>query len=416
MDNRRASFVFAGILILSIVIVVGITWINYQYAVQNSDMNKFRPRWQGTRIFLVEGVSPYSDQTTREIERSVYGRSARSNEEPGFFVYPLYSVIFYAPLALFSEFELAFALWLTVLELSLALIIVVSLLFVEWRPSILVIMILFVYTFLWYHALRPVISGNISVLIALIIVGALLAIQSKMDPLAGFLLALASIKPQMVIVLYVFLIVWAISKQRWALIWSLVGSIFFMTAAGSLFFQDWMMDYIRQVISYSEEVFISTPGAIITHWLPGVGKQMGWVITGIMVALLIIEWRACLGKDGRWFVWTSMLTLTASSLIGIYSTLENYIMLYPSMILIISVWYKRWGLMGKWLMYGYLLLSSVGIWWLLLNGVERGIPPDLNALIYFFTPVILLFGLYWIRWWAVNPARMPIEELQRYLG
>lgn len=416
MDNQRASIAMAVVLILVIFVIGGITWINYQYAAQNQDMNKFVPRWKGTRLFMIEGLNPYSQETTNEVERMVYGRSARSNEETGLFVYPFYSILLYAPFALFSEYNVAFSLWMTVLELALAALIVVSLLLSDWRPSVLLIMILFVYTFLWYHALRPLISGNISILIALFITAAFLAIQSELDVFAGFLLALASIKPQMVLVVYIFISIWAISKGRWTIIWGLIGSLFFMAAAGSLFVQNWVIEYIRQLIRYSEVIFISTPGSIISHWLPGVGTQTGWILTGVMVALLLIEWRACLGQDSRWFIWTAMLTLVASSVIGVYITLENYIMLYPAMILILSIWDKRWGLLGKWLMMLFFLLTSIGIWWLLLSGVQRGIQPDLNPIIYLFTPLILIIGLYWIRWWLINPVRMPLEELSDYLG
>jgi hypothetical protein len=416
MDNQRASITIAAVLLLVMFVIGGITWINYQYAAQNQDMNKFVPRWKGTRLFMTEGLNPYSQETTNEVERMVYGRTTRSNEETGLFVYPFYSILIYAPFALFSEYNLAFALWMTVLELALAALVVVSMLLSDWRPPVLVIMILFVYTFLWYHALRPLISGNISILIALFITAAFLAIRSELDVFAGFLLALASIKPQMVLVVYIFIIIWAISKGRWTIIWGLFGSLFFMAAIGSLFFQNWVIEYIRQVIRYSEVVFISTPGSIISHWLPGIGTQTGWILTGVMVALLLIEWRASLGQDSRWFIWTAMLTVVASSLIGVYITLENYIMLFPAMILILSIWDKRWGLLGKWLMIVFILITSIGIWWLLLSGVQRGIQPDLNPIIFLFSPLALIFGLYWIRWWSINPVRLPLEELSDYLG
>lgn len=417
MDNQqRASLAIALILFLVVAVIGGITWINYQYASQNQEMNKFLPGWKGTRLFMTEGSNPYGQETANEVERMVYGRSARVGEKSGDFVYPIYSILIYAPFALFGEYNLAFALWMTILELSLAGLIVLSLQLSNWRPSVLIVLILFIYTFLWYHSLRPLISGNISILVALFVTAAFLAIRSELDAFAGFLLALGSIKPQMIIVIYVFIIIWSISQRRWTIIWSLFGSLFFMAAAGSLFFQDWVFDYVRQIVRYSDEILITTPGSVISQWLPGIGTQVGWVLTGIMAALLLIEWRACLGQTSRWFVWTAMLTLTASSLIGIYTTLENYIILFPVTILVLSVWDKRWGIFGKWLMILFILITSIGIWWLLLSGVQRGIQPDLNPIIFLFTPVILLVCLYWVRWWAINPVRMPLERISDYLG
>ena len=417
MDNQqRASMAIALVFVMVVAVIGGITWINYQYASQNQEMNKFLPLWKGTRLFMTEGSNPYSQETANEVERMVYGRNARVGEKSGDFVYPIYSILVYAPFALFGEYNLALALWMTILELSLAGLIVLSLLLSSWRPSVLIALILFIYTFLWYHSLRPLISGNISILVALFVTAAFLAIRSELDAFAGFLLALGSVKPQMIIIIYVFIILWAVSQRRWTIIWSLFGSLFFMAAAGSLFFQEWFFDYVRQIVRYSDEILITTPGSVISQWLPGIGTQVGWVLTGIMAALLLIEWRACLGQDSRWFVWTAMLTLTASSLIGVYTTLDNYIILFPVTILILSVWDKRWGIFGKWLMMLFILITSIGIWWLLLSGVQRGIQPDLNPIIFLFTPVILLVCLYWVRWWAVNPVRMPLERISDYLG
>ena len=43
-----------------------------------------------------------------------------------------------------------------------------------------------------------------------------------------------------------------------------------------------------------------------------------------------------------------------------------------------------------------------------LNGPLPGM--QLNLLIPL--PLILLFSLYWVRWWAVKPKRLLIEEMR----
>jgi hypothetical protein len=363
----------------------------------------------------MQGTNPYSEQATNEIQRNAYGRLAKPDEDPGYFVYPFYSIILYAPFSLIENHDTAFALWMTVLEFALAGLIIVSLILVDWRPTIFIILVLFIYTFLWYHGLRPLISGNASVLVAFFATAALLAIRSNQDAVGGILLALSSIKPQMVVVLYIFIILWSIVKGRWRIIWTFLGSLTFLIIAGSLFFPDWLLENVRQIIRYSEIMFISTPSSILMSWIPGVGKQLGWLLTGLMVAFLLIEWRSSFSKDERWFVWTALMTLTASTLIGIYSTLENYIMLYPAAMLILATWDKRWGLLGRWLIFLFLVLTSIGIWLVLLNGVQRGVQPDLDPIIYFLTPTIILVGLYWVKWWAVNPDQLLLQKISDYL-
>ena len=416
MNYRRISVSLGAILFLSILILVGLTWINYQYTTQNQTMNKFLPRWAGTRFLMMKGWSPYSQQTTDEIQQMAYGRLARSGEDRGYFVYPLYSSLIYAPFSLTDDFALANALYMTVLELSVIAIFVISLSLSQWRPSPVLFIFLFIFTALWYHTLRPILSSNASILSALFIITALLAIRSNIDALAGISLALASIKPQMVLILYIFILIWAVSTHRWTLIWSLLGFLVLFIAAGSLLVPNWIVDNIRQVIRFSESKFITTPGAIISYWLPGIGRQVGWALTGIMVGVLLIEWRHSLGKEFRWFYWTVLLTLVINNLIGIYTTLENYIILYPAIILIFALLDKRWGSFGRGLIILLILIITVGLWGILLNTANKGSQPDLDPIIFFFMPLLTLFGLYWVRWWAIRPMRLPLEEFAERFG
>ncbi len=416
MNYRRVTVSLGAVLLLSILILVGLTWVNYRYTAQNQTMNKFLPRWAGTRFLMMKGWSPYSQQTTDEIQQMAYGRSARSGEDRGYFVYPLYSSLIYAPFSLTDDYALANALWMTLLELSIVAIFVISLSLSQWRPSPLLLIFLLIFTALWYHTLRPILSSNASILSVLFIVLALLAIRSNLDALAGISLALASIKPQMVLILYIFILIWAVSTHRWTIIWSLLGFLVLFIAAGSLLVPNWIVDNVRQVIRFSELNFISTPGAIIAYWLPGIGRQVGWALTGIMVGVLLIEWRHSLGKEFRWFYWTVLLTLVINNLIGIYTTLENYIVLYPAIILIFALLDKRWGSFGRGLIILLILIITVGLWGILLNTANKGSQPDLDPIIFFFMPLLTLFGLYWVRWWAIRPMRLPLEEFAERFG
>jgi len=416
MNYRRVSVSLGAILFLSILIIVGLTWVNYRYTAQNQTMNNFYPRWAGTRLLLMKGWSPYSQQTTDEIQQMAYGRLARSGEDRGYFVYPLYSSLIYAPFSLTDDFAIANAIWMTVLELSVIAIFVISLSLSQWRPSPLLLIFLFIFTALWYHTLRPILSSNASILSVLFIVLALLAIRSEIDALAGISLALASIKPQMVLILYIFILIWAVSNHRWTLIWSLLGFLLLFIAAGSLLVPNWIVDNIRQVIRFSESNFISTPGAIISYWLPGIGRQVGWALTGIMVGVLLIEWRHSLGKEFRWFYWTVLLTLVINNLIGMYTTLEDYIILYPAVVLIFALLDKRWGSFGRGLILLLILIMTVGLWGILINKASTGSPPDLDPIVFFFMPLLTLFGLYWVRWWAIRPMRLPLEEFAKRFG
>jgi len=83
-------------------------------------------------------------------------------------------------------------------------------------------MLLLLFSLFWYHALRALILGNAVILVALLITAGLLAVRNNEDELAGVLFGFATIKPQVVLVLLVFIFLWSLNQRRWKIIfgWS----------------------------------------------------------------------------------------------------------------------------------------------------------------------------------------------------
>jgi hypothetical protein len=176
-----------------------------------------------------------------------------------------------------------------------------------------------------------------------------------------------------------------------------------------------MMQNLGQVVQYYMHAEISTPGGLLTYWLPGVGRQLGWAFTLLMVGMLLWEWRAAYQQEFRWFFWAACLTLAATHLIGIYTALENFVVLLPAIILIMGTWDQRWGRIGRVLVLLSLLLFVVGGWGISIIGVRKGIPPSLDPVLYLTTPVLTILGLYWVRWMAIHPPQLPLQVLGRRL-
>jgi hypothetical protein len=364
----------------------------------------------GTRKFLTEGLSPYSKRVTEETQKFAYGRPARSNEDQILFVYPFYTIYIVAPFALFQEYIVARSLWMTLLEISLVIMVLAMIRVTRWKIANWLFIILILFSILWYHSVRPVINGNPSVLVALFISIAFLAIWQEMDPLAGFLLALTTIKPQMVILLIPFVILWAISRKRWTLILSFLGSMAILIFSGTLLVLDWIMQNLRQVLSYSGYTLPGTPGAIFAEWLPGVGIQLGWLLTLIFILILLLEWRNAYKKEYQWFLWTACLTLVITNLIGIRTATANYVALFPALILILSILDNRWGRNGRIIILVSLTLLFFGLWWLFISTLTISDQPIQHPILFFPLPVLLLIGLYWTRWQAIKSPSALLEE------
>jgi hypothetical protein len=410
LNSYRRYLVILLVALVASGTLIGLTWVNYRYSMQNPGGSDFLPRWVGTREFLMKGQSPYSEETTREIQQLFYGRPARSEEDQALFVYPFYSIFVFAPFAMISDFNLARALWMTTLEVSILLIAIAGISLSRWKLSPILLGFILIFALLWYYSIRPLINSNASILVALFVMGALLAIRAGQDSWAGLFLVLATIKPQMVVLLVLFILIWSISERRYVILWSFLGNLALFTAVTSLLIPDWTWQNLRQILAYPNYTLPGTPGEIFLEWMPGVGKQLGYALTIFLVTTLIWEWRSALGKDFRWFLWTALFTITATTMVGIRTATENYIIMLPAVILVFAAWDQEWGRFGRFLIalsYGLLLF---GIWWLFLATLERGEQPIQNSIMFFPLPVFLILGLYWIRWWVLRPERPLMDQ------
>jgi hypothetical protein len=416
LKRRFALPTFIWLIPLVLLLFAGLTWVNFQFTSKGEGGMDFLPGWTGTRLFFTESLSPYSEETTAAIQKQAYGGPAAPEEDPLVFSYPMYAILVFAPFALVGSFEVAAALWMSVLELSILLICLTGVYLSRWQARRWLALVLLVFSITWYPSLRALFDGNPSIICSLLLVGAFWAIYQEQDALAAILLALATFKPQMVVVVIPFILIWGGSKKRPTLVWGFLGVLVLLTAATTLLIPDWIIQYTRLVLEQMGKVDIGTPRALFMYWIPGIGKQLGWLLTIICGVFLIWEWRLAAGMNYRWFLWAAYFSLALTNLIGIPTSVENQVALLPALILVLAVWDERWGNLGRWLIASSLALLSIGLWWVGIITERQDIPPDLAPLIFFSVPVFIILGLYWVRWWAVRSSHLPLQDITERLG
>lgn len=409
--RKNTTWIWILVAIALVAVAVLLTVGNYNYASLNPGGNDFLVHWVGTRSFITEGISPYSDEVALRIQDMVYGRPALEGEHELRVAYPLYSIIIFLPFALIKEFTMARAVWMTVLEFALVALCFLSLRVTRWKPTPLILMLLLIFSLFWYHGLRALILGNAVILVSLMVVGALLSIRGNEDEFAGVLLGFASIKPQVVVVLLIFITLWAINRRRWKIIFWMVGTIALLSAAAALLMPDWIMQNLREIIRYPGYNPPGTPAAVFAVYMPGVGQRVGQTVSIFLAVLLLIEWWFSLRGDFRAFLWAACLTLVASQWIGIQTDPGNFIVCYPALILILAMWDERWHRKSTLLIIGALVLLFVGIWLVFVRTLERSYQPIQSPMLFFPLPMFLFIGLYWVRWWAIRPLPTWISTL-----
>jgi hypothetical protein len=400
--------------ILIIAALVMVTWANYIFVQENPGGNDFLVHWVGTRALMVDGLSPYSDTVAERIQTLAYGRPAEPGEHELRVAYPLYSGLIFLPYALIADYDLARAVWMTTLETALIGLAFLSLNLTRWKMSLWLLPIFLLFTLFWYHSLRPLINGNAVILVALFLAGAFAAIKSEKDELAGILLGLSTIKPHLVLLPIIFVLIWTISSGRWkALGWMLI-SLALLSISAALFIPDWPLQNLREILAYVSYNPPGTPGAVFEIWLPATGRRLGWGLSVILGLILFGEWILSRKKEFRWFLWTGSLTLVISQWIGIQTDPGNFILLFLPLVLVFSMWEERWGRVGNGVIIIVIALLFVLPWAIFLQTVAYGDQPMQHPVMLFPLPLFLLITLYWVRWWAIQPRQLMVEELQAY--
>jgi hypothetical protein len=411
VKRRNPLWTFTAVIIAGGGLFTVLIWGNYRYAQKNPGGTDFLVHWVGTRGFITNGTSPYSDQAALNIQTMVYGRAAKVGEHQLRVAYPLYSILLFLPFALIKDYVMARAFWMAVLEVALIGLAFLSLRLVRWKPKPIILGIFILFSVFWYHAFRPLILGNAVILIAVAIVAVVLAIRSKQDELAGVLLAFSTIKPQVVILFIGYIVFWSIFKRRWKILAWLAITLAILTGIGILLIPDWIVQNLREILRYPGYNPPGTVSAALAALMPNIGKRLGFIIPILVGLVTLVEWIISLKSDFRGFVWTTCLTLTASLWIGIQTDPGNFIVAFPALVLAFAMWVERWRTAGAILSIISMAAIFVGIWALFLKTVEYTYQPVQSPVMFFPLPLIAFILLYWVRWWAIKPPQVWFELL-----
>lgn len=408
-QNKWLSILVGVILVFTI-----LTLANYFYAKQNPGGNDFLVHWMGTRNFFQTGESPYSDETALKIQTMVYGRAAADGEHELRVAYPLYSILIFAPFAIFRDFTFARALWMSVLELCLFGITILTCRLVYWKPKTWMLGILILFSFLSYHGMRPLINGNAVIIVTFFIVLTLIAIRDQHDEVAGILLAVMTIKPQNVIVFLAFIFFWAIINKRTKIITWFLGTMVILVGFSFLLIPDWIGQNLREIVRYPTYNPDGTVGAVLQTKWGDIGTRLSIGLTLILLIGMLIEWWFSRRPSPRQFIWTAFLTIAISQWIGIQTDPGNFILLYPSVFYCFYLISERWGEKASLFLAIFTGIVMVGIWVIFLVTLERGYQPVQSSAMFFPMPIIAFGLLYWVRWWVNKVDRLEMKK--RILG
>jgi hypothetical protein len=408
--SRTLTVVTAIVLIcIALAALGGLVWANTSFVRAQPAEKDFLVPWLGARTFIQYGDSPYSDPATQRAQILYYGRLAGPGQDPLALWLPMPVELFYFPIALINDYVLARAIWMTCLEIALVALAFLSIRLTGWKPGRIFLPVILLFPLLWVYGVLSLASGSAAGFIALALVGFLLALRSESDELAGGLLILLVCSARFTGVLAFFIFWWIIYQRRWRVLWGFLMALAVLLGLAFLFLPGWFLPYLSGLLAH----FSYNPGftltGILAAWSPIVGQRLGWVLAAIMLLVLFFEWGNTLKKDFRAFLWMACLTVSVTPLLGIPMVPNEYLILFVPLMLFLTLLTERRPWLERWGVPGIVILILVGLWSLTIALITANAYASLANILILVLPILLVIGLYWMRWWFIHPVPTGLE-------
>jgi hypothetical protein len=416
LNNRLKSLSTGFFAITIIAFLAGLVFVNISYIRHNPVEKKFLTPWLGMRTFMEIGSDPYGEPATQRTQLLFYGKLAETGKDPLILNQPFASEILYFPLALIKDYTTARVIWMVLLELFLIGSAFLCLHLFDWKLPIFITVEFIILAVFGTQALVPLLENDQVILIFILILVGLIGLQKGLDEMAGAFIALAFFQPSVTGILCLMIFWWAIHNHRLRVIWGGMITWGFLIFASFGLFPGWFFPFIRSFRSeFNFMNYQSTFGILSDLW-PAIGTKVAATLTIGIAITLILEWRTALKKDFHWFLWVVSLTLATYPLVGLPSVAVNNIVLLIPFTYILKVISERMGGKKQWvpvgLFLGFFFLSG----WVIRFGLLIANNIVAYKMINFAGPSLLLIaGLYWIRWWATRPPRTWMDTIDREL-
>lgn len=372
--------------------------------------NDFYPRWAGARALLIEGRDPYSAEVTRETEAVLDPQQRRTNSFN--FAFPLPVIFLFWPLV-YGSYAWAQAIWMVTLQWVAIGLVVTLVVWRQQRPSPFLITLTILAVLSFYPVVRTIFLGQFTLHVALFVALTLLLLQRGRDGWAGLCLSLAVVKPQMVLLLVPWLLIWAAGQRRWRFLIGLAGGGAGLLLVSLALVPDWPLGFLTGLRDYKAVAAGRDPLQVLLDLLwPAEPVAVRYAAVILLVLLLLAAWRRGWRHDGPRFERAVFWTITVSLLAFFQTGTTNQVLL----LIPLFVWgYQLRDRLGRWPVVLTAVVLLPGLWFLFTQTLRGNAESEL---MFLPLPFLAFFTLWfqelaeWRAGWgvtAVKPDVFPPE-------
>jgi len=396
ITTRRLYIVIGFFVLLFVLLIFG----NLLIVKANPGGLDFFSHWYATRIYIKDGVNPYSDISISRLAEAIDFELNPADGEVYRFVAPLFSIVLYAPLSLVGDFTIARAIWMALLEISIVICGVLLMNWFPWKKNLIITTILSLVTLFALPSVMAVTKGSLVVAGMLLFCVAATLILKKHDEAAGSLLAFSLVQPPLFFIGVLVILIWSGFRKRSRIIWWFLGTFTLLVGFTMLLIPDWIISYTQILTNYTN-VNPMQPSVEIDNLMT---YRLMLKSVAILI-LLFYEWIIIKEAGKRRIAWNFALLLVTIPWMTRNIPIENTILYLPSLLIAVSLLGERW----KEKALSIVLLLPISLFllaWVFSGVLIPGISIVLSKIIiYVVQPLIILLFIYWSRWWVLSSEK-----------
>jgi hypothetical protein len=310
--------------------------------------NDFYQVWLTSRQTLRERRDPYSAEMTLEIQKGLFGRPLdphRSTDplDRRAFPYPAYTLLLFWPAdeLPFTTVRLAVVALLAALTLASVFLWLRAL---AWRPTWRWLAVIVLLVLCSYPVLEGLYAGQLGLLVAFMLATSILAMQRGRFLLAGILMALTTIKPQVTLLATFFFVLWSLwdrgKRGRYCV--GFFSTLLLLFATSLAVWPHWIQSWTHALVAYHRYTTPVLVNEVFTsHLPPGVVGPATLILTaGLMIVSVVIAWRnrsAAPDSPEFWMTVSLLLAITAITVLPGQAVYDHVILL-PGIFLLARRW------------------------------------------------------------------------------
>jgi len=307
--------------------------------------NDFYQVWLTSREWLRRGRDPYSASMTREIQTGLYGRTL----DPALptdpidrrqFPYPVFADLLFWPA---SEFPFEFvraALVCLFLPLTAGTVLL-WLRASDWRLGWNWAAVILLLTLCSYPVLEALYAVQLGLVVAFLLAASIFALQRSRFLVAGILMALTTIKPQVTLLVASYVLLWSLSdwRRRRNYCMGLFATLITLIGAALALLPNWIYSWIHSILAYHSYTTPPLLTEVLTRPLGArvAGPATFLLFAGSMTFAAILAWRnrtAAAASLEFWLTLSLLLSLTTITLLP-GQAVYDHLALLPGILLLL---------------------------------------------------------------------------------